>query len=107
MFNGNLIDIVPVCLEKLRITVTISTILALIFTSFYRYYEIRIYKFDNSLSPSVRYVTFKVFLKIMIEITIIAIHPIALGEHMQIRFTQGSALYYFMLLRVVYSVVWR
>ena len=53
--------------NKLRWSITVSTVVTLIFTLMYQYFEIRIFKFDNSLSPSVILISRDLYIQIATE----------------------------------------
>jgi len=90
-------------LDKLRWTLTASTIITLIFSIMYQYFEIRIFKFDNSLSPSVFLIQRDLYCQIAIECLVIAIHPLWLHKQV-LWFMDYQYLYFMMVFRLFYAM---
>ena len=88
-------------IEPFRITVSISTAISMILTICYHMNEIQIYKFDNSLSPTIRIVSKELYLYMVCETGIIAIHPFWAAKNI-VTFVEFPELYFFMLIRVLF-----
>jgi len=89
--------------DYFRWTLTASTLMTLFFTLMYQYYEIRIFKFDNSLSPSVILISRDLYMRIALEMVIVGTHPVWLPDQ-TLWFMYYYPLYFIMVLRIVYML---
>lgn len=88
-------------IESFRITLSLSTIISMLLTVCYHMNEIQIYKFDNSLSPTIRIVSKELYLYMICETGIISIHPFWAAKNI-VTFVEFPELYFFMLTRVMF-----
>ena len=78
---------------------TLSCGIAIVFNILYHKVEISIFKFDNSVSPELTYISVKTCVKIILELALLLVHPNRLYKAES--FFNFPSLYFLMLLRII------